>query len=75
MKTTIAVCRPIPPRAWTRDRQCRILAGCYETSLGTGRTREVYVPDQVGTIEGWSYRAWEGRRPVEATVYVRVDLG
>jgi hypothetical protein len=67
----LALHRPIPPRrGWTRDKHCRVLAGCYETKMG----REVYVAEQIGEILGWSFWDWDGKEPVGVRLYVRVQV-
>ncbi len=69
--TTIAVARPIPGRGhWSHDKQCRVLAGCYETE--GPKIREVYVPEQVGVIQGWSFGEWDGTTPTAVKLYVGV---
>jgi hypothetical protein len=78
MPVTITLRRPVPTLpggkmrpGWARDQECRVLAGCYEKT-GPG-AREVYVREQVGHIEGWSYCEWDGDRPVAVRLYVRVQ--
>jgi hypothetical protein len=71
--TTVAVRREIPVRGgWARDRQCRVLAGCYET-VGPP-AREVYVREQVADIEGWSYCEWDGTTPLAVKLYMSVRV-
>ena len=66
----LALRRPIPSRSgWSRDRHCRILAGCYEAEQGC----EVYVREQLGEIVGWRFNEWEGTEPVAVKLYVHVQ--
>lgn len=70
---TIAVIRPIPNRkGWARDKKCRVLAGCYET-VGPP-SREIYIREQVGHIEGWSYHEWDGTTPLTVRLYIRIEI-
>lgn len=73
MTTTIHCIRPIPSRkGWARDKQCRILAGRYET-VGPP-SREIHVREQVGQIEGWSYYEWDDGKPLSVRLYIRVEI-
>ncbi len=69
---TLAIERQIPPKAgWAKDQACRVLAGRYQ-SVGPP-SRSVYVPEQIGVIDGWSFKQWENGEPVSVTLYVRVE--
>lgn len=68
---TIAIRREIPAKGgWPRDQHCRVLAGCYET--GGPARREVYVPEQVGRIQGWAFCEWDGTTALAVRLYVAV---
>lgn len=77
---TIAVKRPVPclpggkmRPGWAREARVKIRTGCYETGGGPV-AREVYVREQVGTVEGWSYCEWDGTTPTAVKLYVRVTI-
>lgn len=74
---TIRYIVPIPTapefgRGWCRRKSARVLAGCYETA----GQREVYVPEQIGRIEGIGGGEWdrETRKQLTAALYVRVAV-
>lgn len=72
---TITCIRPIPARkGWARDKKCRILGGEYERTypVKIGQPETITVNGQIGTIEGWSYCEWDGKKPVAVKLYIRV---
>lgn len=74
-KTTVTIrcVRPIPARkGWARDKKCRVLAGCYET-VGPP-SREIYIREQIGHVEGWHYFEWDGATPLTAKMFIRVEI-
>lgn len=69
---TIAIRREIPVKPGRAPaKRCKVLAGCYETVSPV--VREVYVAEQIGEIQGWSFSEWLDGAPVAVKLYVRVE--